>query len=42
VIFLQIAKNRLVDRIVSERCLIAFKTQAPQPFPRFTMAPNVT
>jgi hypothetical protein len=26
-------RNRLVDRIVAERCLIAFKTQAPQPIP---------
>jgi hypothetical protein len=32
-IFLQIAKSRLVDRIVAERCLIAFETQAPQPIP---------
>jgi hypothetical protein len=29
VIFLQIAK----DRLVAERCLMAFKTQAPQPIP---------
>ena len=31
VIFLRITKNRLVGRIVAERCLIAFKAQAPQP-----------
>jgi hypothetical protein len=29
VIFLQIAKNGLVDRLVAERCLIAFEAQAP-------------
>jgi hypothetical protein len=33
VIFLQIAKNGLVDRIVAERRQIAFESQAPQPIP---------